>query len=91
MSATIAQQIEREDGRVRLTVHHREVGFYFYTEDSFEAWDDTPAVWREGYPPSGLFATVDEAMAEARAVIPWLRAASTKGHAPPQPKLLDDD
>jgi hypothetical protein len=90
MSATIAHQIEREDGRVRLTVHRREVGF-FYTEDSFETWDDTPAIWREGYPPSGLFATVEEAMAEARAIMPSLRTASTKGHAPPQPKLLDVD
>lgn len=90
MSATIAHQIEREDGRVRLTVHRRAVGF-FYTEESFEAWDDTPAIWREGYPPSGLFATAEEAMAEARAIIPWLRAAFTKGRPPPQPKLSDDN
>jgi hypothetical protein len=74
MSATIAHQIEREDGGARLTVHRREDGLVFYTEDSFEAWDGTPAVWREGYPPSGLFATVEEAKAEATAIIPWLRA-----------------
>lgn len=83
MSATIAHQIECEDGRVRLTFHRHEVGFFFYTEDSFEAWDDTPAVWREGYPPSGLFATLKEAMAEAGAIISWLLAASTRVRTTP--------
>lgn len=77
MPAIIAYQIERKDGGVRLTVHRREDGHFFYTEDSFEAWDDTPAVWREGYPPSGLFATAEEAKAEAIAIIPWLRAPCT--------------
>ena len=91
MPTTIAHQIEREDGRVRLTVHRRDDGLYFYTEDSFEAWDNTPAVWREGYPPSGLFATVNEARAEAIAIKPWLRTTSTNGRSPPQPELPDYD
>lgn len=67
-------EIVRNDGRVRLTIHRRADGLYFYTEDSFEALYDVPAMWREGYPTSGLFSTAEEAKAEARAVISWLRA-----------------
>lgn len=74
MSKTIACQITRDDGRVRLTVHQRDDGCFLYTEDSFEAWDDAPAMWVEGYPPSGLFASMEQAEEEAKAIIPWLRA-----------------
>ncbi|KQO52365.1 hypothetical protein ASF08_20810 [Methylobacterium sp. Leaf85] len=78
MFMSIAQQFARDDGRSRLTIHQRQDGLFFYTEDSFyDGWDNAPAMWREGYPPSGLFATVEDARAEATAVIPWLRATHT--------------
>ncbi|WP_139174056.1 hypothetical protein [Methylobacterium sp. UNC378MF] len=74
MSTTTIHQIACDNGRTCLTIHQRQDGLFFYTEDSFEGWDDTPAMWREGYPPSGLFTTAEEAKAEAEAVLPWLRA-----------------
>jgi len=72
-ASDIAKQIVSPDRKRRLTICHRDDGLFFYREDTFEEWDDAPHVWLEGYPPSGLFSSVNEAETEARSTIHWLR------------------
>ena len=67
------EQIVSQNGKFRLTVCRRDDGLFFYREDWLAEWDDAPHAWQEGHPPSGLFASAVEAMAEARAAISWLR------------------
>ncbi len=69
----VVKRIVRGDGRFRISVCQRHDGLFFYRQDRFTEWDDAPHAWMDGYPPSGIFSTADEAEAEARATISWLR------------------
>jgi hypothetical protein len=74
MPDTIVKQIVSGDNRFRLSVCQRRDGLFYYRHDWFaEEWDDAPAAWQDGHPPSGIFGTALEAVAEARATISWLR------------------
>lgn len=56
------------DGARRLCIFGRPDGLYQCREDSLTTEQDTLPYWREGYPPSGLYRSVSEALENAPSV-----------------------
>jgi len=73
MQDAVVKQIVSADKQFRLSICQRDDGLFFYRHDWFANWDDAPPAWQDGHPPSGIFASVAEAEAEARSTIAWLR------------------
>jgi hypothetical protein len=73
MTDVTLKQVISDDRRFRLSIIRSDDGLIFYRNDSYSAWDDTPNPWQDGPPSDERFATAQEAEADARERLPWLR------------------
>jgi hypothetical protein len=73
MTDVTLKQVISDDRRFRLSIIRRDDGLIFYRDDWYSAWDDTSNPWQDGPPSHERFATAQEAEADARERLPWLR------------------
>lgn len=77
----LIMRVVRDDNTQRVSVYLRSDGKYEYAEEVISEWDDSPPSW-VGQPPSGIFASAKDAMAEARETIEWMRYPSKASGRP---------
>jgi hypothetical protein len=67
------KQVVSDDHCFRLTIVRRDDGLFFYRSDWLSPCLDPRDAWQEGPPSHEQFATAQEAEADARERLPWLR------------------
>jgi hypothetical protein len=67
---------ERDDGLARVLVYASATGSFTFSEESWEHDDAGYDYWLPAY-HGGLYASLEEAEADARATVRWLRGGSS--------------